>query len=73
MLAASLVTATTDGFDEIFEKTPAEIKKVVSKLSAGQKSSVAFRARNKIRDGEIDSIKAINALEEALGVELIEH
>ena len=63
---------TADGFDELFDKTPAEIKQVISKLSNGQKSSVMFRARNKIKNGEIDSIKVINALEEALGVELIE-
>ena len=63
---------TVDGFDELFDKTPAEIKKIVSNLSNGQKSSVAFRARSKIKEGEIDSIKVINALEDALGVELIE-
>ena len=31
-----------DDFDEIFQKSPDEIKEVVSKLSAGQKKSVAF-------------------------------
>ena len=59
-------------FDELFTKSPAEIKKIVSELSDGQKSSVAFRARQMIQDHEIDSLKVIDALESALHVELIE-
>ena len=59
-------------FDEIFKKSPLEIKKTVSALSAGQKKSVAYRAREMIASGEIDSRKTISALEDALGVELIE-
>ena len=42
------------------------------KLSAGQKKSVAFRAKQLIKDGKIDSIKVINALEKSLSIELIE-
>lgn len=61
-----------DQFDEIFTKTPAEIVKVVSAMSAGQKKSLTYRAREAIVSGEIDSNKAIAALEKALGVELIE-
>lgn len=59
-------------FDKLFSKSASEIEKVVSKLSDGQKKSVAYRARQLILDGEIDSNKAINALEKSLGVELIE-
>ena len=59
-------------FDELFEKTPEEIKKIVSKLSEGQKSSLAYRSKKFIDDGTIDSMKTISALEESLGVELIE-
>jgi len=62
-----------ENFDDLFSKTPAEIEKVLSKLSKGQKRSVGYRAMQLIRDGKIDSIKAITALENALGVELIEH
>lgn len=61
-----------DDFDEIFKQTPASIKKTVAGLSDGQKKSLAYRAKALIADGEIDSRKAIAALEEALGVELIE-
>lgn len=61
-----------DNFDELFEKSPAEIEKRISKLSNGQKKSVGYRARQLIADGGIDSNKAIHALEKALGIELIE-
>ena len=61
-----------EDFDKIFEMSPAEIRNIVSSLSNGQKKSVAYRAKMLIAEGEIDSNKAINALEEALGVELIE-
>ena len=63
---------TIDSFDDLFQKSAAEIEKVVAKLSAGQKSSLSYRARQLIAEGEIDSNKAIAALERSLGVELIE-
>lgn len=62
----------SESFNELFSSTPEEIKKTVAKLSAGQKKSAAFRAKQLIQEGEIDSIKIINALEESLSVELIE-
>ena len=52
--------------------SPADIKKTVSELSNGQKKSVSYRAKVLIAEGEIDSNKAIAALEDALGVELVE-
>lgn len=61
-----------ENFDELFKKTPAAIKKFIAEMPEGQKQSVAYRARQLIASGEIDSRKAIAALEEALGVELIE-
>lgn len=62
-----------DSFDELFTKSPAEIKKRVALLSAGQKASVAYRARQLIAAKEIDSIRVIEALEESLSAELINH
>lgn len=59
-------------FDDIFKKTPAELRKVVGGLSEGQKHSVAYRAARLIESGEIDSRKTIAALEEVLGIDLIE-
>ena len=61
-----------DEFDTIFTLTPSEIKKKIAKLSPGQKKSVAYRAMEMIANGEIDSLKVIAALEESLGIELIE-
>lgn len=61
-----------DEFDNLFLKSADEIKAIVSELSTGQKKSAAYRARQLIIDGQIDSHKAITALEESLGVELIE-
>lgn len=61
-----------DSFDDLFKQTPAQIEKTVSQLSDGQKKSVSYRARQLIANGEIDSNKAIAALENSLGIELIE-
>lgn len=63
---------TIDGFDEIFEKTADEIKELLAGLSEGQRRSVAYRARQLIADGGIDSNKVITTLEKCLNVELVE-
>lgn len=61
-----------DSFDGLFNKTPDEISDTISRLSTGQKKSVAYRAKELIANGSIDSIKVINALEESLSIELID-
>lgn len=61
-----------EDFDEIFQKDAETISQIIGGMSDGQKKSVAYRARVLIADGAIDSNKAIAALEESLGVELIE-
>ncbi len=61
-----------EDFDKIFEQTPAAIKKTIEALSEGQKKSVAYRAKVLISEGNIDSNKAISAIEDALGIELVE-
>lgn len=60
------------GFEKLFDKTPAEIKADVAEMNSEQKRSVSYRARQLIKEGTLDSIKKITALEEALGVELVE-
>lgn len=60
-----------EDFDEIFQKDAKTIYEIISDMSDGQKKSVAYRARVLIADGAIDSNKAITALEESLGVELV--
>jgi hypothetical protein len=59
-------------FDSIFGMTPAAIKKTVGEMSDGQKASLVYRASELIASGEIDSRKVIAALEDALGIDLIE-
>jgi len=59
-------------FDKLFEKSADEIEKAISKLSEGQKKSIAYRAKQLIAEGGIDSNKTIASLEKCLGVELIE-
>lgn len=61
-----------DDFDAIFDLPIDEMIGTVSAMSDGQKRSVAYRARIKIRDGEIDSNKKISALEKCLNTSLIE-
>lgn len=61
-----------DNFDDIFTKRPAELKAIISKLSEGQKKSVAYRASELIVEHKIDSLSVITTLEETLGIELIE-
>ncbi len=61
-----------DNFDDLFTKKPAEIEKIISGLSSGQKKSVSYRARQLVADGVIDSMKVINTLEKCLDIELIE-
>lgn len=61
-----------EDFDDIFKMSPSDIKKTINELSPGQKKSVAYRAKTLIDEGAIDSIKAINVIEDALGIELIE-
>mgnify|MGYP004647444741 CR=1 FL=1 len=61
-----------DNFDDMFKKSPDDLKDLIAGMSDGQKKSVAYRARQLINDGTIDSRKTITALEEALNTELIE-
>jgi hypothetical protein len=61
-----------DAFNDLFDKSPDEIKDIISHLSTGQKKSVAYRAKQLIADQVIDSIKVITALEESLSIELVE-
>lgn len=61
-----------DDFDSIFELPANELKKRIESLSEGQKKSVGYRAKVLISEQKIDSLKVISALEDTLGIELIE-
>lgn len=60
-----------DELDEVFTKSPEDIKKIVSKLSKGVKDTVAAKAKTLIDSGELDSGNRIKALEESLNVEFV--
>lgn len=60
------------GFDKLFTKPASEIEKTIANLSDGQKQSVAYRAKQLISEGGIDSNRLIATLEKCLGIELIE-
>lgn len=59
-------------FDQLFKKPVGEIEDIISKLSEGQRKSVAYRAKQLIAEEEIDSNRVINTLEKCLSVELVE-
>lgn len=61
-----------EGFDSLFERPVTEIEETIAKLSDGQKKSIAYRAKQFIAEGGIDSNKTITTLEKSLGTELIE-
>ena len=63
---------TADNYDELFSKAPAEVEKIIGKMTPGQRRSVAYRASQLIADDKIDSYKVILTLEKYLGIELIE-
>ncbi len=61
-----------EDFDGLFDKSAEELEEIVTQLSAGQKRSVAYMAREMVNSGEIDSRKKIVMLEKVLGTQLIE-
>lgn len=61
-----------EDFDDIFKKSPNELRNILKDMSDGQKRSLAYRARVLIKDGEIDSLKVVSTIEDVLGIELIE-
>ena len=63
---------SVNDFDGLFKKTPGEIEDALSRLPSGQKTSLAYYARQKIIDHEIDSLRVIELLEKYLNVQLIE-
>ena len=60
----------TDSFDDIFEADPDEVPALIEKLSDGAKETLARRAYSKVQNNELDSVKMIKVLEEALGYDL---
>lgn len=63
---------TADSFDNLFSMPADEVRNRIATLSSGQKKTVAYRAKQLIREKKIDSLSVITALEEGLSIELIE-
>lgn len=63
---------TYEEFDELFDMNVDDMVERVSKLSGGQKKSIAYRAVQMIESDMIDSRSKIAALEKALGMKLVE-
>ena len=59
-----------EDFDDIFTKPIDEIESIIKNMSYGQKQTLAYRARQKVVDGEIDSKKVIATLEKSLNISL---
>lgn len=57
-------------FETIYTLPPAEIKAKLAKVSKGTKEAVIWKTRRKMQAGELDSLKTIAAIEEALKVSL---
>lgn len=63
---------TVDEFNTLFDRPNDEVIEKVRNLPEGQKVSLSYIVRRLVRDGEIDSIKLINELEQILGIKLNE-
>jgi hypothetical protein len=62
---------TPDTFGELFRMSPTEIKERVHRLSADAKTNLIVAANDAIRTGTLDSLRAIQAIEDALNCELV--
>lgn len=61
-----------DEVEEIFEKSPDEIIKIVSEMKSSMKTAFALQAIQKVKDEELTNIVTINAIEKALGCSIYE-
>ena len=61
-----------DSLQGILSKSPSEIKKMCSNINDGQKRTLIYLVKELYTNGEIDSLKTIDALETGLGISLSE-
>ena len=62
-----------DSFDDIFQLDADELEAAITDLPEGQKESAAYRARQLIESGQIDSNRSISTLERLFGMNLVQH
>lgn len=58
--------------EDIFNEEADILYEKVSKMSNGLKNTVGYKAKQYISEGKIDSLKAVEAIEKAVGFEIIE-
>lgn len=63
---------SVEELDGLFDEDPDDIISIIGGLSEGQKKTLRYRARELTTNGVIDSIKTIEALEQALNIQLID-
>lgn len=64
-------TLTPDNFGAFFRMDAREIKEKIRHMSSAAKTNLIVAANDGIRSGTLDSLRAIHAIEEALGCELV--
>lgn len=63
---------TISEIDSLFSRTPAEIRRAINAMPASQRDTIAQRSRYMFRNDKIDSVKVIHALEDSLGISLLD-
>ena len=66
-------TIKNEDLEKLFEMPIDKMKKIVSGMGQGQKESFKYMVKDRCARGELDSLKRIKALEEALGTNLLEN
>lgn len=64
-------TLTPDNFSAFFRMDAREIKEKIRRMSSAAKTNLIVAANDGIRSGTLDSLRAIHAIEDALGCELV--
>ena len=59
-----------ENIDNVFTKTPEQIKELLDKSPQGIKRLIADKATSAIKEGTLDSMKIIEILQKELGIEL---
>lgn len=62
---------TPDNFYDLFSMSPDELRKRIHRMSADAKTNLIVAANDGIRNGSLDSLRVIQAIEETLGCELV--
>lgn len=62
---------SVEEIEGLFDKAQLDVIEEIKQLPEGQKATLRYKAREKVANKEIDSLKYIEALEKALDIKLI--